>query len=61
MSETPMLLHVITLALGLIIAFGLQQLIALFQRRRRERDRDPQTASSAQETTPAPQEPPPHA
>ncbi len=32
-----MLLHVITLALGLIIAFGLQQLVALFQRRRRDR------------------------
>jgi hypothetical protein len=37
MTETPMFVHVITLAFGLIIAFGLQQIVALFQRRKRER------------------------
>jgi hypothetical protein len=32
-----MLIHIITLCIGLIIAFGLQQLVELFQRRRRIR------------------------
>jgi predicted PurR-regulated permease PerM len=49
MSETPLLVHVITLALGLIIAFGLQQLVALFQRRRRERLARKLSATSTQQ------------
>jgi len=32
-----MLIHLITICIGLIIAFGLQQLVELFQRRRRNR------------------------
>jgi hypothetical protein len=32
-----MLLHLITICVGLIIAFGLQQIIEIFQRRRRIR------------------------
>jgi hypothetical protein len=32
-----MFLHLITICMGLIIAFGLQQLVELFQRRRRIR------------------------
>ena len=32
-----MLLHLITLCIGLIIAFGLQQIVDLFLRRRRAR------------------------
>jgi hypothetical protein len=32
-----MSLHLITICMGLIIAFGLQQLVELFQRRRRIR------------------------
>jgi hypothetical protein len=32
-----MFLHLITICIGLIIAFGLQQIIELFQRRRRLR------------------------
>jgi predicted PurR-regulated permease PerM len=36
-GREPMFVHVITLALGLIIAFGLQQIVELVQRRRRQR------------------------
>jgi hypothetical protein len=32
-----MFLHLITICMGLIIAFGLQQIVELFQRRRRIR------------------------
>ena len=32
-----MLIHLITICIGLIIAFGLQQIVELFQRRRRVR------------------------
>jgi hypothetical protein len=32
-----MLIHLITICIGLIIAFGLQQIVELFQRRRRIR------------------------
>jgi predicted PurR-regulated permease PerM len=32
-----MFIHLITICIGLIIAFGLQQLVELFQRRRRNR------------------------
>ena len=40
-----MLIHLITICIGLIIAFGLQQLVELFQRRRRARK-----AEAAQDT-----------
>jgi hypothetical protein len=36
-GREPMSVHLITLCLGLIIAFGLLQIVELFQRRRRER------------------------
>jgi len=36
-----MFLHLITICMGLIIAFGLQQLVELFQRRRRIRKQRP--------------------
>jgi hypothetical protein len=32
-----MLIHLITICIGLVIAFGLQQIVELFQRRRRIR------------------------
>jgi hypothetical protein len=35
--EKLMLIHLITICVGLIIAFGLQQIVELFQRRRRIR------------------------
>jgi len=34
-----MFIHLITICIGLIIAFGLQQLVELFLRRRRNRNR----------------------
>jgi uncharacterized protein (DUF2062 family) len=36
-GSEPMFVHIITLSLGLIIAYGLMQIVELFQRRRRER------------------------
>ncbi len=36
-GREPMFVHLITLCLGLIIAYGLMQIVELFQRRRRER------------------------
>jgi hypothetical protein len=36
-GREPMFVHLITLCLGLIIAYGLLQIVELFQRRRRER------------------------
>jgi hypothetical protein len=42
-----MLIHLITICIGLIIAFGLQQIVELFQRRRRIRRA--QTAAQAKE------------
>jgi len=36
-GSEPMFVHIITLSLGLIIAYGLLQIVELFQRRRRER------------------------
>jgi len=35
-----MLVHIITLCIGLIIAFGLQQIVEAFRRRRRSRKPD---------------------
>jgi len=50
-----MLIHLITICIGLIIAFGLQQIVELFQRRRS--NRAAQAAAQAKED-PAP--PPDH-
>jgi hypothetical protein len=36
-GSEPMFVHLITLCLGLIIAYGLMQIVELFRRRRRER------------------------
>jgi hypothetical protein len=36
-GSEPMFVHIITLCLGLIIAYGLLQIVGLFQRRRHER------------------------
>ena len=49
-----MLIHLITICIGLIIAFGLQQLVELFQRRRRIR-----AAEAAAQAAPPADEPPP--
>jgi len=43
-----MLIHLITICIGLIIAFGLQQIIELFQRRRRS-NRAAQAEAQAKE------------
>jgi Flp pilus assembly protein protease CpaA len=53
MPETPLFVHVITLAFGLMIAFGLQQVVALFQRRRRQRLAQKQAAIAEQQTPPS--------
>ncbi|MES2392290.1 MAG: hypothetical protein V4555_11660 [Acidobacteriota bacterium] len=52
-GQTPMFVHLITICIGLIIAFGLQQIVALFQRRRLQKRREAEQA--AQQTS----EPPP--
>jgi uncharacterized protein (DUF2062 family) len=36
-GSEPMFVHIITLCLGLIIAYGLMQIVELFRRRRSER------------------------
>lgn len=36
-GSEPTYLHLITICVGLLIAFGLQQIVNLFLRRRRER------------------------
>jgi len=51
-----MLIHLITICIGLIIAFGLQQLVELFQRRRRIRRAEEAAATHAQSSN----DPPPH-
>jgi len=45
-----MLLHLITMCVGLIIAFGLQQLLESFQRRRRFRQARAESLQPAQPT-----------
>jgi hypothetical protein len=47
-----MLIHLVTICAGLIIAFGLQQLVELFQRRRRIRAAEAARATQAKSTTP---------
>jgi len=51
-----MLIHLITICMGLIIAFGLQQLVELFQRRRRIRKAQAaeQAAAQGEDTPPNP-------
>jgi outer membrane protein TolC len=41
-----MFIHLITICIGLIIAFGLQQLVELFQRRRRIRKAEADRAAA---------------
>jgi hypothetical protein len=56
-GSEPMFLHLITICIGLIIAFGLQQIVDLFLRRRRERQQqaaDAQARKSTNDTPPPP-------
>ena len=55
-GSEPMFLHLITICVGFIIAFGLQQIVELFLRRRRTRKAEAaeQAATSARETPPDP-------
>jgi hypothetical protein len=48
-----MLIHLITICIGLIIAFGLQQIVELFMRRRRIRAAQA-AAQAKQDSTPPP-------
>lgn len=52
-----MLIHLITICIGLIIAFGLQQIVELFQRRRRIRQAE--AAAQAKEGADQPPDPEP--
>jgi predicted PurR-regulated permease PerM len=56
-----MLIHLVTICMGLIIAFGLQQLVELFQRRRRIRRAEAAalTATAAKENHAPPPDPNP--
>jgi hypothetical protein len=56
-AELSMLIHLITICIGLIIAFGLQQIVELFQRRRRIRAA--QAAAQAKEDSVQPPDPTP--
>jgi len=47
-----MLIHLITICIGLIIAFGLQQIVELFQRRRRIRKAEAAAQAAAQSDDP---------
>ena len=51
-----MFLHLITICIGLLIAFGLQQIVDLFQRRRRDRRQEAADAQARKspDTTPQP-------
>jgi hypothetical protein len=52
-----MLIHLITICVGLIIAFGLQQIVELFQHRRRirkQRELEQQAATPSEEQVPPP-------
>jgi hypothetical protein len=52
-GREPMFVHLITLCLGLIIAFGLLQIVELFQRRRRGRQaREAAEARASQDSAP---------
>ena len=57
-ESNHMLLHLITLCIGLIIAFGLQQIVDLYLRRRRARRQE--AASQAPNDTNETPPPSPH-
>jgi len=62
LNSDHMFLHLITICIGLIIAFGLQQIVDLFLRRRRIRKQqaaEAETRKSLDETTPPPSSPDP--
>ena len=62
LDSDHMFLHLITICIGLIIAFGLQQIVDLFLRRRRIRTQlanDDQARKSSDTTTPPPSTPDP--
>jgi len=62
LDSDHMFLHLITICIGLIIAFGLQQIVDLFLRRRRIRKQlanDDQARKSSDTTTPPPSTPDP--
>ena len=55
LGSDNMFLHLITICIGLIIAFGLQQIVDLFLRRRRARQQpaaEDRTLKSANDTHP---------
>jgi hypothetical protein len=55
LNSDHMFLHLITICIGLIIAFGLQQIVDLFLRRRRARkqqDAEDQALKSPDDTVP---------
>lgn len=56
-GSEPMFVHLLTICIGLIIAFGLQQIVDLFLRRRRERKQ--QAAESPSAKPPDDSVPPP--
>jgi hypothetical protein len=49
-GSEPIYLHLITICLGLIIAFGLQQIVDLLLRRRRARQQPPAEAKTPSPT-----------
>jgi hypothetical protein len=49
-----MFIHLITICIGLIIAFGLQQIVELFQRRRRIRKHRALEQQAAEHIEPPP-------
>ena len=60
-GSEPMLLHLVTICIGLIIAFGLQQIVDIFLRRRRARQQeadDAKARKSANDESPPPPVPP---
>ncbi len=62
LDSDHMFLHLITICIGLIIAFGLQQIVDLFLRRRRIRKQlanDDQARKSSDTTAPPPSTPDP--
>ena len=62
LNSDHMFLHLITICIGLIIAFGLQQIVDLFLRRRHIRKQqaaDAEARKSTDNTTPPPPTPDP--
>ena len=54
LGSDNMFLHLITICMGLIIAFGLQQIVELFLRRRRLRKQRDAQAQTSNSTSPPP-------